>query len=44
MHILTRRMGFAWPTLLETDVGAVLAFLNEPPGSVAALHLNRPGK
>jgi cytochrome c2 len=44
MHILTQRMGFAWPTLLETDVGAVLAFLNEPPGSVAALHLNRPGK
>lgn len=37
MHLLTQRLGFPWPTLLETDVGAVLAFLNSQPTAAAGL-------
>lgn len=44
MHHLTKRMGFPWPTLLETDVGAVLAFLNDPPASQAGLNSSEPPK
>lgn len=44
MHTLTQRMGFAWPTLLDSDVGAVLAFLNEPPATRAGLNGSEPPK
>jgi cytochrome c2 len=31
MYAQTRQMGLGWPTLVEADVGDLLAFLNSPP-------------
>ncbi len=33
MYAQTRPLGIGWPTLVESDVGDLLAFLNSPPGT-----------
>lgn len=44
MYQRTRALGLAWPTLVESDVGDLVAFLNTPPGVIRAQSQSRPAE
>ncbi len=41
MYAQTRLMGIGWPTLVESDVGDLLAFLNSPPKATTEVSEDR---
>ena len=41
MYAQTRLMGIGWPSLVESDVGDLLAFLNSPPKAIAQVSEDR---